>query len=60
MSAGGRTRLAQLVAWAGPDFDGLLVFDESHKAKNLVLVCTSYVCVYVCVCMYVCDEVYFC
>ena len=21
---------------AGPDFDGLIVFDESHKAKNLV------------------------
>ncbi|CAG9464449.1 unnamed protein product [Pedinophyceae sp. YPF-701] len=30
------TRLDQLVEWCGPDFDGLIVFDESHKAKNLV------------------------
>lgn len=32
----GRSRLQQLVQWCGPDFDGLLVFDECHKAKNLV------------------------
>ncbi|KAG0590125.1 hypothetical protein KC19_1G074000 [Ceratodon purpureus] len=32
----GRSRLNQLVQWCGPDFDGLLVFDECHKAKNLV------------------------
>ena len=32
----GFTRLDQLVEWCGPDFDGLVVFDECHKAKNLV------------------------
>jgi hypothetical protein len=32
----GRSRLQQLVQWCGPGFDGLLVFDECHKAKNLV------------------------
>ncbi|XP_010429815.1 PREDICTED: protein strawberry notch-like [Camelina sativa] len=32
----GRSRLQQLVQWCGPEFDGLLIFDECHKAKNLV------------------------
>ena len=32
----GDTRLQQLVDWAGPHFDGLIIFDECHKAKNLV------------------------
>ncbi|XP_052207187.1 protein FORGETTER 1 [Diospyros lotus] len=32
----GRTRLQQLVQWCGPEYDGLLIFDECHKAKNLV------------------------
>ncbi|XP_027062492.2 protein FORGETTER 1 isoform X1 [Coffea arabica] len=32
----GRTRLQQLVQWCGPDYDGLIIFDECHKAKNLV------------------------
>ncbi|XP_019432321.1 PREDICTED: protein strawberry notch isoform X2 [Lupinus angustifolius] len=32
----GRSRLQQLVQWCGPGFDGLVVFDECHKAKNLV------------------------
>lgn len=32
----GRSRLQQLVKWCGPENDGLLVFDECHKAKNLV------------------------
>ncbi|KAH7536674.1 hypothetical protein FEM48_Zijuj03G0009500 [Ziziphus jujuba var. spinosa] len=32
----GRSRLQQLVQWCGPDYDGLIVFDECHKAKNLV------------------------
>lgn len=32
----GLSRFKQLVEWCGPDFDGLIVFDESHKAKNLV------------------------
>lgn len=32
----GRSRYRQLVEWCGKDFDGLIIFDESHKAKNLV------------------------
>ncbi|KAF4083216.1 hypothetical protein AMELA_G00137390 [Ameiurus melas] len=34
--AGGqhRTRLKQILDWCGPDFDGVIVFDECHKAKN--------------------------
>ncbi|KAL2473580.1 RING/FYVE/PHD zinc finger superfamily protein [Forsythia ovata] len=32
----GRSRLQQLVQWCGPQYDGLIVFDECHKAKNLV------------------------
>ena len=32
----GDTRLQQLVDWAGPDYDGLIIFDECHKAKNLI------------------------
>eukprot|EP00899_Mesostigma_viride_P003167 jgi/Mesvir1/12851/Mv05881-RA.1 len=32
----GKSRLNQLVTWCGPDFDGLIIFDECHKAKNLV------------------------
>jgi hypothetical protein len=30
-----KTRLEQLLAWCGKDFDGCLLFDECHKAKNL-------------------------
>lgn len=30
-----KTRLKQLLHWCGDDFDGCLVFDECHKAKNL-------------------------
>ena len=30
------TRLKQLLQWLGDDFDGVIVFDECHKAKNLV------------------------
>lgn len=29
------TRLGQLVAWVGSKFDGVIVFDECHKAKNI-------------------------
>ena len=29
------TRLHQLLTWCGSKFDGLVVFDECHKAKNL-------------------------
>lgn len=32
----GRSRLQQLVQWCGAEFDGLVIFDECHKAKNLV------------------------
>nr|CAB3485712.1 unnamed protein product [Digitaria exilis] len=32
----GRSRLQQLVQWCGHEFEGLLVFDECHKAKNLI------------------------
>ncbi|XP_042392351.1 protein FORGETTER 1-like isoform X2 [Zingiber officinale] len=32
----GRSRLVQLLQWCGSDFDGLVVFDECHKAKNLI------------------------
>lgn len=35
-SEAGHTRIDQLVEWCGEGFDGLIVFDESHKAKNLV------------------------
>lgn len=32
----GRTRLQQLVQWCGSEYNGLIIFDECHKAKNLV------------------------
>lgn len=32
-----KTRLEQLLAWCGPSFDGCVLFDECHKAKNLGL-----------------------
>ncbi|MED6150702.1 udp-glycosyltransferase, partial [Stylosanthes scabra] len=35
-SDNGQSRLKQLVQWCGPKFDGLIIFDECHKAKNLV------------------------
>lgn len=28
------SRLDQLISWCGPDFDGCLLFDECHRAKN--------------------------
>lgn len=30
-----KSRLKQLLQWCGEDFDGCIVFDECHKAKNL-------------------------
>ncbi|XP_071944970.1 protein strawberry notch homolog 1-like [Antedon mediterranea] len=41
--AGGkyRTRLKQLVHWCGKDFDGPIILDECHKAKNLIPVGSS-------------------
>lgn len=29
------TRIGQLTSWLGNDFDGIIVFDECHKAKNI-------------------------
>ena len=36
-----KTRLDQIVEWLGKDWDGLLLFDECHKAKNLYVAGTS-------------------
>ena len=33
---GQRNRFQQLVEWLGKDFDGVIVFDEAHKAGNAV------------------------
>jgi len=30
-----QTRLQQLVKWLGPDFDGVIAFDESHNMANV-------------------------
>nr|XP_039270739.1 protein strawberry notch homolog 1-like isoform X3 [Styela clava] len=30
------TRLKQILHWCGKDFDGVIIFDECHKAKNLI------------------------
>ena len=30
-----KSRLSQLLHWCGPDYDGCIVFDECHRAKNL-------------------------
>lgn len=42
-SAGGKykSRLKQIMQWCGSDFDGLIVFDECHRAKNLCPVGSS-------------------
>eukprot|EP00794_Sanderia_malayensis_P014235 gene14235-15720_t len=31
-----KTRLSQLLHWCGDDYEGVIIFDECHKAKNLV------------------------
>lgn len=31
-----KTRIDQLVEWAGKDFDGLVIFDEAHNAANAI------------------------
>ena len=33
-----KARIDQIVEWFGPDYDGVIVFDESHNAKNAVTV----------------------
>ncbi|CAL4089499.1 unnamed protein product, partial [Meganyctiphanes norvegica] len=30
-----KTRMKQLINWCGDDFDGCIIFDECHRAKNL-------------------------
>lgn len=35
-NASGLKRLDQLISWFGEKYDGVLVFDEAHRAKNLV------------------------
>ncbi|KAF2894826.1 hypothetical protein ILUMI_11349 [Ignelater luminosus] len=42
-TAGGKykSRLKQLLQWCGPDFDGPIIFDECHRAKNLCPVGSS-------------------
>ncbi|KAM3600335.1 uncharacterized protein V6R79_021634 [Siganus canaliculatus] len=30
-----KTRFQQLIHWCGEDFDGVIVYDECHKAKNV-------------------------
>ncbi|XP_062869793.1 protein strawberry notch homolog 1 isoform X2 [Trichomycterus rosablanca] len=30
-----KTRFKQLLHWCGDDFDGVIIFDECHKAKNV-------------------------
>lgn len=35
-NSNGHSRLSQIVQWLGKESDGLIIFDESHKAKNLV------------------------
>lgn len=30
-----KSRLKQLLQWCGQDFDGIIIFDECHRAKNL-------------------------
>ncbi|MBS0551385.1 MAG: strawberry notch family protein [Proteobacteria bacterium] len=34
----GKTRLQQIVAWLGPDFDGVIAFDEAHSMGNAVAI----------------------
>ena len=37
MSSSKQSRLQQLIEWCGgPGFEGCLIFDECHKAKNFV------------------------
>ena len=34
-SKAGESRLNQLIEWFGKDYDGCIIFDECHRAKNL-------------------------
>ena len=36
-----KSRLEQLLHWCGEDFDGVIILDECHKAKNLMPVGSS-------------------
>ena len=35
-NAGGLKRIEQIIGWFGEKYDGVIVFDEAHRAKNLV------------------------
>src|SRR3546814_7173889 len=41
----GATRLDQILAWAGENFDGVIVFDEAHEIGRAA--CRERVCQYV-------------
>jgi hypothetical protein len=32
-----KSRVRQIVEWCGPEFDGVIAFDEAHKAKNMTM-----------------------
>ena len=34
----GKTRLQQIIDWLGPDFDGVIAFDESHSMSNAIAI----------------------
>lgn len=37
MEVDSKSRVRQIVEWCGPDFDGVIAFDEAHKAKNMTM-----------------------
>lgn len=37
-----KTRLEQLLQWCGKEFDGVIIFDECHQAKNIHHVQSSF------------------
>jgi len=34
--SGGKSRMEQIADWLGPDFDGVIAFDEAHKLGNVI------------------------
>jgi len=46
-------RVKQIVEWCGADYDGVIAFDEAHKAKNMSMKasnkreCFSWCCLFV-------------
>ncbi|CAN5496409.1 strawberry notch family protein [soil metagenome] len=41
-SGGGQSRLQQILAWLGPDFDGVIALDEAHELANAAGTETSF------------------